>query len=111
MADQLFGTKEPTDTLRRRRPATIAGVTVLGLLAGFGALSFTSLGTHRTVDPAIAATVDAEAKGIASALDANARAAYQRAVDIATTPMVRAAILTDAATVQDMANSEFQFKP
>ncbi len=115
MRSQTFVGEERTDLtarpLARRAPIVVTVAIALGLFAISGALTFGAAGRHNAVDPATSIALEAEAKGIASALDANARAAYQRAVDIATTPMVRAAILTDTATVKDMAENEFQFKP
>src|SRR5438105_2309081 len=89
----------------------LALVVVIALTCFGASAAVNFLVGHKKLDKATTAALDTEAKGVASALDSNARAAYKRAVDIATTPMVRAAILTDAATVADMAKTEFQFKP
>lgn len=55
-------------------------------------------------DPAL----EREAAEIARAVDAAARTAHQRADAIAGTSMIRAAILTDAATVADVMASEYK---
>lgn len=49
-----------------------------------------------------------EAAAIGRAVDLAVRTAHQRADRIASTPMLRAAILTDAATVADLMRSEFK---
>jgi len=60
-------------------------------------------------DRATAAALSADAEKIASTLDAAARAGHMRADGIATTPMLRAAIETDAATLGDLATNEMVF--
>jgi tRNA A-37 threonylcarbamoyl transferase component Bud32 len=60
-------------------------------------------------DPAAVAAVQADADKLGAALDGDARAARLRADTIAQTPMLRAAIETDAATIKDMAASEHLF--
>jgi hypothetical protein len=49
-----------------------------------------------------------EAAAIGRAVDVAVRTAHQRADRIASTPMMRAAILTDAATVADLMRNEFK---
>ena len=53
--------------------------------------------------------IEDEAGELGRAIDTAARAAHERADQIAGTRMVRAAILTDRATVADMMQSEFTF--
>ncbi|HEX3765450.1 MAG TPA: hypothetical protein VHW23_42435, partial [Kofleriaceae bacterium] len=60
-------------------------------------------------DRAIAGALTGDVERIASVFDAAARAAQLRANGIATTPMLRAAIGTDAATLTDLATSEMVF--
>jgi serine/threonine protein kinase len=60
-------------------------------------------------DRATAGALAADAERIASLLDGAAQAAHMRADGIATTPMLRAAIETDAATLDDIATSEMVF--
>ena len=55
--------------------------------------------------------LDPLAERIASTLDGAARSLQMRAQTIAGTPMLRAAIETDAATVVDLAHNEYVFSP
>jgi hypothetical protein len=55
--------------------------------------------------------LDGDAEKLASLIDGEARAAHIRADAVASTPMLRAAIETDAATLRDMAGSDFIFSP
>lgn len=65
--------------------------------------------TH-TLAPATVAALEHQAAELGLTIDAAARAAHQRAQSVANTPMMRAAILTDAATVADVMKSEFKFQ-
>lgn len=65
--------------------------------------------TH-TLAPATITALEHEATELGLTIDAAARAARQRAQGVANTPMMRAAILTDAATVADVMRSEFKFQ-
>jgi hypothetical protein len=65
--------------------------------------------TH-TLAPATIAALDHEAAELGLTIDAAVRVARQRAQGVANTPMMRAAILTDAATVADVMKSEFKFQ-
>jgi serine/threonine protein kinase len=60
-------------------------------------------------DRAIAGALVSDAERIASTFEAATRSAHMRADGIATTPMLRAAIETDAATLRDLASSEMVF--
>lgn len=93
----------------RRTRGVISLVLGLVVLAGVG-VTFVLPG-EPIVDPATTNALDVEAKAIASALDAAARAAHIRADRIATHDMVRAAIQTDAATAGDMMQSDFDKTP
>ena len=53
--------------------------------------------------------IEVEAQRIAAAIDNSAKGAHVQADGIAATPMLRAAIITDAATLADIAKSEVQF--
>jgi serine/threonine protein kinase len=55
--------------------------------------------------------LSADAERISSLFDAAARSAHMRADGIATTPMLRAAIETDAATLKDLTSSEMMLMP
>lgn len=52
-----------------------------------------------------------EAEKLSAALENALRSGSGRAEGVATTPMLRAAIETDAATLKDMAGADFLFKP
>jgi hypothetical protein len=65
--------------------------------------------TH-TLAPATLAALEHHAAELGLTIDAAARVAHQRAQSVANTPMMRAAILTDAATVADLMKSEFKFE-
>lgn len=111
---ELFPADENTDliprvVLARRRHGMmwLAGGGVA--LVIFGATWFAN-STPR-VDDAVRAKLDADARFIASSLDASARAARGRALHIAQSTMVKAVILTDAATAIDMAGSDFDHTP
>ena len=65
--------------------------------------------THTIAQTTLLA-LDREAAEIGRAVDATARVAHDRAAAIAGTTMMRAAILTDAATVADMMTSEFRLE-
>jgi serine/threonine protein kinase len=60
-------------------------------------------------DRAITSALSADVEKLAAAFDSAARSAHMRADGIATTPMLRQAIETDAATLSDLANTEMVF--
>jgi len=62
------------------------------------------------VSEAAAAALEGEASRIAAAIDASARGVRLEAEGIAKTPMLRAAILTDAATLADVVATEVRFE-
>jgi serine/threonine protein kinase len=78
------------------------------LLAAFVGVGLVATGGGR--DGELAALLQTEAEKIGATLDSEARALYMRADGIATMPMLRAAIGTDANTLRDMAG-EFVFTP
>jgi hypothetical protein len=84
---------------------------LVGIVAMGAAGATLVLAGSRIVGPATQTALEANAKAIASALDAAARAAHVRADRIATHDMVRAAIQTDAATAADMMQSDFDQTP
>jgi hypothetical protein len=65
--------------------------------------------TH-TLAPATVIALEHQASELGLTIDAAVRAAHQRAQSVADTPMMRAAILTDAATVADVMKNEFKFQ-
>lgn len=84
-------------------------------LFGAAALALLAMGLFvnggRDPEAEVTALVQAEAEKLATALDAEARALHMRADGIATMPMLRAAIGTDAGTLKDMAASELVLAP
>jgi serine/threonine protein kinase len=62
-----------------------------------------------TGDRAATTALAGDVERVSSAFDAAARTAHMRADGIAMTPMLRAAIETDAATLSDLANTEMIF--
>jgi len=80
--------------------------------AGAGAFYLDTQQRAKAIDlKELRAPLEADAEKIGSLLDQAANAAHLRADGIATTPMLRAAIETDAATLKDMAGSDFIFTP
>ena len=82
----------------------------LGIVAGLAgaALIVVPVDSAATAD---ATRLKAEAAALATTLDHAADMARTRADGFAALPMLRAGIETDAATLQDMANTEALFKP
>ena len=122
----------PTDgpTERRSQPGSVAGPVVVtstaerapsqrsaalwlvgAAIAGLTAAAVTV--ADRTItgaeQRAVAGAIAADVERISSVFDASARSAHMRADGIATTPMLRAAIETDAATLKDVAATEMVF--
>ncbi|HEX3481820.1 MAG TPA: serine/threonine-protein kinase, partial [Kofleriaceae bacterium] len=96
---------------RRRSPRLLwLASAVLAAVAGAGVMVLEDQ-TRATAEQAIAAALDADAEKLANLIDGEARAAQLRANGIAAMPMLRAAIETDAATLHDMADSDFLFTP
>ena len=82
------------------------------LLAGAGAaLHVKSQGRTAAVDPSASALLDNAASEVAASLDAAASEARASAQGIATSPMLRAAIETDSATLEDMERDGALQKP
>ena len=107
--------EEHTEVLSRavwmhRRPSKqwLAGAAMWFALA----IAITLWAPHstHTLAPATVAALEHQAAELGLTIDAAARAAHQRAQSVADTPMMRAAILTDAATVADVMKSEFKFQ-
>jgi hypothetical protein len=65
--------------------------------------------TH-TLAPATVVALEHQASELGLTIDAAVRAAHQRAQSVADAPMLRAAILTDPATVADVMRNEFKFQ-
>src|SRR6185503_9490505 len=92
----------PRAVLAQRRANLVWLVGAIGALVGAGAVSFVAQSSDRTTPVA----VEIEAERIASAIDLSAKSARVQADGVAMTPMVRAGIETDAATMNDIARNE-----
>lgn len=93
----------------RRRPSKLW---LVGAALSFTAAIVISVFGQASVliERATTLALQDEAAEIGRIVDAAAAAAHQRADGIANTAMMRAAILTDAATVADMMQSEFRLE-
>src|SRR5262249_12027571 len=89
------------------------GWLVAALLAGAagGVLMYLDAKAPVKTDDNTAAALQADADKIGSVLQGAGHAAPLRAEGVASTPMLRAAIETDAATLKDMAGNDFLFTP
>ncbi|HEX3763060.1 MAG TPA: serine/threonine-protein kinase [Kofleriaceae bacterium] len=83
---------------------------LLAAAAGAGAM-YLETQARTAAEQAVSAAIDTDAEKLAGLIDAEARSAQLRANGIAAMPMLRAAIETDAATLHDMAGSDFIFTP
>ncbi len=97
---------------RSRRSIALLASALLFAGAGVGLL----LAEQRAVAPATTnaphiAALEAEAEKLAALLDSEIRAAQLRADGVASAPMLRAAVETDAATLTDMARESSLFSP
>jgi hypothetical protein len=93
---------------KRRTPMLwLVGTAVAGM--GAAAVSIGDQMVVSTEERAAASALTADAERVASVFDASARSAHMRADGIATTPMLRAAIETDAAILSDLASTEMVF--
>ena len=98
----------PAPATARRSPMVWLAGAVLAAVIGVGVTIL-----DRTMSSAgertIAAALTADVEKLAATFESAARSAHLRADGIATTPMLRAAIETDAATLSDLANTEMVF--
>src|SRR5215470_7609731 len=107
--------EEHTEVLARavwthRRPSTRwLGGAAMWFTAAIAITMCAPHSTH-TLAPATIAALKHQAAELGLTIDAAIGAAHQRAQGVASTSMMRAAILTDAATVADVMKSEFKFQ-
>ena len=94
---------------RRSSALWLVGVVVAGIVAG--GVTVAENVVSSTTDRAGATSIAADAERISSAFDAAASSAQIRVDGIATTPVLRAAIETDAATLADLLGNEMIFSP
>jgi serine/threonine-protein kinase len=98
--------------LPSRRSPRLRWLAAAMLAAGAGAgVMYLENQARAAAEQTVTAALDADAEKLANLIDAEARAARLRASGIAAMPMLRAAIETDAATLHDMAGSDFIFTP
>ncbi|HMG54647.1 MAG TPA: hypothetical protein VK601_14220, partial [Kofleriaceae bacterium] len=83
---------------------------VLAAAAGTGAMYLEDQ-TRIAAQQVMASALDGDAEMLASLIETEVRGAHLRAEGVAATPMLRAAIETDAATLKDMAGNDFLFSP
>jgi serine/threonine protein kinase len=111
------GATPPTESSAPRETALVAarGPSALWLVGAAVAGAFAVAVTiadqmiASAGDRAAIAALTGDVERVSAAFDASARSAHMRADGIATTPMLRAAIETDAATLSDLANTEMVF--
>ena len=98
----------PAPATARRSPALwlVGAVLAVGVAVAVTVIDRTMSGAG---DRAMATALAADVEKLAAAFDGAARSAHMRADGIATTPMLRQAIETDAATLSDLANTEMVF--
>ena len=107
----------PTKTTRRRAAGWLW--LAAAVLAGGAGVAFklVSGGSAPAAEPAPAsngsamALLQADSEKLANAIDGEVRAAHLRADGLASSPVVRAGIETDAATIRDLAQNEHIFSP
>jgi len=83
---------------------------VLSGAAGTGAMYLEDQ-TRTAARQLVSSALDGDAEMLGSLIDTEIRGAHLRADGVAAMPMLRAAIETDAATLKDMAGSDFIFTP
>ncbi|HEY5921557.1 MAG TPA: serine/threonine-protein kinase [Kofleriaceae bacterium] len=102
-------TSSAPDEGAKRRPSPLW--LVAALVAGAAAGGITMFAPkHAADDPDRQRALDNAAEKVASAVEMSARSGHTRAESIATSPMLRAAIQTDAATIKDLAEAEGVFR-
>src|SRR5262245_14459481 len=92
----------PRIVLAQRRANLVWLVGAAGALVGASGVGLVAGDSGK----AVAAAIEIEAQRIAAAIDLSAKSAHVQADGVAMTPMVRAGIETDAATMVDIARNE-----
>ena len=108
MQSQAMQSVEPP---RPARPSALwlIGAVLAGLVAGAVTVAGNVIGSADLRSQR--AALDGDAERLASLLEAGVQSAHMRADSIATTPVLRNAIETDAATLQDLFANEMLFTP
>ena len=105
-------TPAPPRTVVQAAPQRAVALWLVGAaLAGLCAVAVTVADQMITAagERAAASALISDAERVGAVFEAASRSAHMRADGIATTPMLRAAIETDAATLRDLANTEMVF--
>jgi tRNA A-37 threonylcarbamoyl transferase component Bud32 len=97
-----------TPTRRRARLGALVAAVVAGGV-GFGLMAAERPPAPTTTDRASRDALKADAEQIARAVESAVNAARLRTDGIATSPMLRAAVETDAATLRDMSKGDLVF--
>jgi DNA-binding response OmpR family regulator len=96
---------------RRRGPNVVWLVLAVVVAAAGTAIPYVVPPPAATNAPDVGPMLQADANQLATAIDASGKASTMRAKTLAATPLLRAGIETDAATIRDLANSESMFQP
>lgn len=96
---------------RPRAPRRARYAWLISAGAAFAAAGIVTIAAPAPAPPPSTAVLTADAAAIATAIDATAMAARDRITAVAEMPVLRAAVLTDAATVHDLVTSEIQLAP
>ncbi|MEP6859086.1 MAG: serine/threonine-protein kinase [Deltaproteobacteria bacterium] len=94
----------------RRWPSGMLALAVLAGLAGGGAMVVEQRRVAGLGDTSVRA-LEADAAQLSALIESSSRALHQRAATIAATPVLRSAIATDAATLQDLIANEHVLVP
>ena len=98
----------PAPATARRSPVMLLVGAVLAAAVAVG-VTVIDKSMATSSDKSMAAALAGDVEKLAAVFDGAAKSAHMRADGIATTPMLRQAIETDAATVSDLANTEMVF--
>ena len=94
----------------RRWPIGLLGLALLAALAGGGAMVVEQRRVAGLGDTAVRA-LQADAAQLSAVIESSSRSLHQRAATIAATPVLRSAIATDAATLEDLIANEHVLVP
>jgi hypothetical protein len=94
----------------RRWPIGMLGLALLAGLAGGGAVVVEQRRVAGLGETSVRA-LEADAAQLAAVIESSARAMHERAATIAATPVLRSAIATDAATLEDLIANEHVLVP
>jgi tRNA A-37 threonylcarbamoyl transferase component Bud32 len=95
---------------RRRWPIGMLGLALLAGLAGGGAMVVEQRRVAGLGETSVRA-LEADAAQLSALIESSSRSLHQRAATIAATPVLRSAIATDAATLEDLIANEHVLVP